>query len=94
MSWGAELEKTLKSNSFWYGFHPHLEYEGETEKMIKEIVVVHSKESALVHDTNLWAGCHEFFSGCSGSLCPLLGKRAFTCTFKKFKSLINIITEG
>ena len=47
MSWGAELEKTLKSNSFWYGFHPHLEYEGETEKMIKEIVVVHSEESAL-----------------------------------------------
>ena len=24
---------------FWYGFHPHLVYEGETEKMIEEIVV-------------------------------------------------------
>ena len=47
MSLGAEMEKALKPNCFlFYGFHPHLEYESETEKMIKVTVVVYREESA------------------------------------------------
>ena len=36
-------------------FHPHFECDGETEKMTEEIVVVHSKESALEDTVEL---CH------------------------------------
>ena len=41
----AELEKALQPNCFWVD--PHLKYEGETEKMVNEIAVVHSEDSAL-----------------------------------------------
>ena len=45
--WEQSWRKHWGRTSFWYGFRPHLEYEGETEKTIKEIVVVHREESAL-----------------------------------------------
>ena len=41
--------------AFWYGLHPHFEYRSETEKMVKKIVVVHSKKSALEDTVKL---CH------------------------------------
>ena len=44
---GAELEKALKSNYFFlHAFNPQLEYEGETEKLIEEIVLL---AQCLVH---------------------------------------------
>ena len=44
----VELEKVLKPNCiFEYDFNPHWEYGAETEKTIKEIVMVHNEESAL-----------------------------------------------
>ena len=56
---GAELEKALKPTAFWNSFHPHLEHEGETVKMTKEIVVVPSEESALedIVELCLWSSC-------------------------------------
>ena len=49
----AGENKTWSQTAFWYGFHPHLEYKGETEKMIEEIVVAHSKECALEDNVEL-----------------------------------------
>ena len=45
--WGQSWRKPWSQTAFRYGFYPHLEYEGETEKMIEEIVIVHGEESAL-----------------------------------------------
>ena len=58
-SLGSEFGKSMKPNYFWHGFHPHLEYKGKTEKMIEEIVAVHSEESALEDIAQLchWNNC-------------------------------------
>ena len=49
------MEKALKLHCFLYGFHPHVQYKGETEKMIDEVAVVHSEESDLEDTLDL---CH------------------------------------
>ena len=64
--WGQSLRKPWSWTAFWYGFHPHLEYEGKTEKTIKGIMVVHSEESALedIVQPCHWSSCMPVEESC------------------------------
>ena len=44
---GTELEKPWHQTASWYDFHLHVECKSETEKMVEEILVVHSQGSVI-----------------------------------------------